>query len=234
MKLIAGLAGYPIVIVSGLAIGIDAIAHEAALEAKLLTIAFPGSSLLPSEIVPPRNRDLAKRILEHGGCLLSEFSPQTPGGTWMFPRRNRLMAGMSRATLVIEAEQKSGTLITSKLATDYNRDVLAVPGNIMSPTSRGTNMLIRMGATPITKSEDILEALGYDVHSTDKAEHARQSALFDCSPEEKNILEVLREPMTRDDICEAVHKPMYEVNITLSVMELKGLIKEEYGEVRRL
>src|SRR3989344_4788228 len=129
-KLIGELRGHPVCIVSGLALGIDRIAHEAALKAGLPTIAVPGSGLDIEVIYPKSNLGLAKDILKHGGCLLSELPPKEKATTWTFPQRNRIMAGLSRAVLIIEAEQKSGTLITSRLATEYNRDVLTVPGSI--------------------------------------------------------------------------------------------------------
>lgn len=228
-KLFSGLRGYPIVIVSGLALGTDAYAHEMALKYGLKTIAFPGSGIDPRVIAPSTNRLLAKRIVEAGGCLLSEFEPLQPAGLWTFPRRNRLMTGISRAVLITEAQDKSGTLITARLATDYNRDVLIVPGSIFSQTSIGTNSLLRLGATPITKSEDIIEALGFSV---DKSEQINRE-VKDCSPEEKEILEILIEPMSRDDLVRMIDKPMSEANSLLSIMEIKGLIKEEYGEIRR-
>ena len=130
--LIAGLQGYPVVIVSGLALGIDAIAHRAALSAKLPTVAVPGSGLAPSVLYPSTNRNLAGDILKAGGALLSEFEPDFQATAWSFPQRNRVIAGLSDATLVVEAEQKSGALITSKFATEYNRDVFTVPGSIFS------------------------------------------------------------------------------------------------------
>lgn len=163
--LIAGLAGYPISIVSGLALGIDSIAHESAILAGLHTVAFPGSSLDDDNIYPPSKRTLAEKILAAGGCLLSEYPAGTHAMPWMFPERNRLMAGMSRATLLIEAGEKSGTLITAYLALDYNRDVLVVPGNIFSPLSVGLHRLLRDGAAPVSSSADILEALGFALFS---------------------------------------------------------------------
>jgi DNA processing protein len=160
-KLIRGLKGYPIVIVSGLAIGIDTIAHETAIDAGLKTIAFPGSGLDDSVIYPRSNLKLAHDIIEMGGCLLSESEPLFKAEIYSFPKRNRLMAGMSHAVLIIEAQEESGTLITARMALDYNRDVLAVPGSILSPNSKGSNELIRQGATPITNSSELLEALGF-------------------------------------------------------------------------
>ena len=229
-KLIEGLAGYPVVIVSGLALGIDSIAHQKAIDVGLKTIAFPGSGLKEKVIYPKSNFGLAQRIIEKGGCLLSEFEPDFEATQWSFPCRNRLMTGISRAILVIEAEQKSGTLITARMATDYNRDVLAVPGSVFSPNSVGTNRLIRQGATPITNSNELLEALGFNV--TQKL--FEEKNLDNCSPEEKEILEILREPISRDDITRRLGKSTSEVNTLLSIMEIKGLIKEEMGEIRMI
>src|SRR3989344_2642579 len=131
-KLIEGLRGYPVVIVSGLALGMDAIAHRAALSAKLHCVAVPGSGLDPSVLYPATNRRLADEILKAGGVLLSEFEPNFRATAWSFPQRNRIMAGLSDAVLVIEAEKRSGTLITARLATAYHRDVFTIPGSIFS------------------------------------------------------------------------------------------------------
>ncbi|PJE58482.1 MAG: DNA-protecting protein DprA, partial [Candidatus Portnoybacteria bacterium CG10_big_fil_rev_8_21_14_0_10_36_7] len=181
-KLIAGLKGYPIAIVSGLAQGIDATSHEVALENGLFAIAFPGSGISDTALSYHPNRKLMEKIISSGGCLVSEFEPDFKATLWSFPMRNRLVAGISKAALIIEAEEKSGTLITARMALDYNREVLAVPGSIYSPNSKGTNRLIRQGATPITCSEDILEALGF---KTDKK--SKQKNLFeDANLEEKN------------------------------------------------
>ena len=234
VRLIESLAGYPIVIVSGLAMVIDTIVHETALRVGLTTIAFPGSGLDPKVLYPRTNHRLAQKIVKQGGCLLSEFEPKTEAALWTFPKRNRLMAGISQATLIIEAEKESGTLITSRLATEYNRDVMALPGNIFSPTSSGTNMLLRLGATPITRSEDILEVLGFDIEDSVESHSKRLEALADCSDEEKKILAVLREALPRDELARILNKPVHEVNETLSILEIKGLLKEEYGEIRRV
>src|SRR3989338_8094698 len=148
-SLIAGLSGAPVTIVSGLALGIDSIAHRAALRADLQTIAIPGSGLDRKVLHPHSHVNLAEEIIENGGGLISEYDDLMPAGVWAFPRRNRIMAGLCHATLVIEAERKSGTLITSRLATEYNREVGAVPGSIHSPSSEGPHMLIRLGAALI-------------------------------------------------------------------------------------
>src|SRR3989344_8878721 len=123
-KLITGLAGYPISIVSGLALGVDTCAHKAALSAGLHTLAFPGSGLDDDVLYPRSNRDFVKEILEKGGGMLSEYAPTTHSHVRYFPERNRLMVGISDAVLVIEAGAKSGTLITARLASEYNRELL--------------------------------------------------------------------------------------------------------------
>lgn len=226
--LITGLKGYPIVIVSGLAHGIDRIAHESALENALLTVAFPGSGLDDTVLYPKAQYQLAHQILESGGALVSEFKSDFAATLWSFVQRNRLMAGLAHATLVIEAENKSGTRVTARLATEYNRDVLAVPGNIFSKNSEGTNELIKLGATPITCSNDILEALGFTITETKPADLFSQ-----CSPEEESVINLLSSSKLRGELIREMNIPIHKANILLSQMELKGLIKEIGGEIRR-
>ncbi|MCC7004904.1 DNA-protecting protein DprA [Candidatus Nomurabacteria bacterium] len=227
-KLISGLRGYDISIISGLALGIDSIAHKSALQNNLKTYAFPGSGLDAGVLYPGINKKLADEIVKAGGGLISEFEPKFRATPYSFPKRNRLMAGISDAVLIIEAELKSGTLITSRLATDYNRDVLVVPGPINSKNSEGPNMLLKIGATPVTSSEDILVALGFQIDKKDKNE----KSWIDCSSEEIKILEILNEPICREDLIEKVGLPASKVNTLLSILELKGLIKEQYGEIK--
>jgi len=230
-KLIKGLKGYPIVIVSGLALGIDSIAHRAALSAGLITLAMPGSGLDPSALYPRNNVNLADEIVENGGCMISEFPPKMKSELYTFPQRNRLMAGISRATLVIEAAEKSGTLITARMALDYNRDVLVVPGSVFSSTSTGTNKLIRQGATPITSSNELLEALGFE---TEKEELTEKEKYADCGTDEMKIINLLHEPMERDDLIRESGLDIATANALLSIMEIKELIKEELGEIRKI
>ncbi|MCC6290468.1 DNA-protecting protein DprA [Candidatus Nomurabacteria bacterium] len=229
-KIISELSGYPIAIVSGLAIGIDTIAHKAALAAKLYTLAVPGSGLERRVLHPASNRQLADQILESGGALLSEFPPEYPAGLHTFPRRNRIMAGLANAVLIIEAGEKSGTLITARLATDYNRDVYAVPGSIFSAGSVGTNNLIRQGATPIMSGGDLLTALGFELPN----ESAQQKLNLDeLSEPEKKIYEILSvESMHRDELIRILELPTSEANSLLGIMEIKGIIKETMGEIR--
>lgn len=223
--LIESLRGQNVVIVSGLALGIDSIAHNKALEIGLKTVAVPGSGLDEKVLYPSLHKNLAKKIIEKGGCLLSEFEPDFKATPYSFPQRNRIMAGLSKVILVVEAEKKSGTLITARLALDYNRDVLAVPGSIMNSTSEGTNFLIKNGATPITNSSDLFEALGLkEANNEDK--------YSDCSEDELKIIEILKNPMSRDELIRESGLSASQAQVTLSIMELKGIIKETMGEIR--
>jgi len=233
-ELIKGLKGFPITIVSGLAYGIDSIAHKHALDYGLKTVAFPGSGLDKSVIYPRAHFNLAMQILESGGTLISEFSNQTEAAPWTFPKRNRLMAGISDAVLVIEAGQKSGTMITSRLALDYNRNVLAVPGSIFNLTSVGTNNLIKDGAVPITNSQDILWALGFGEEEINLFTELEQnknfaSAAKNLSDTEKQILEVLSEPLNIDQIAKKIDMPINMIIQSLTELEMKDLIFEKEG-----
>jgi DNA processing protein len=227
-KLIAGLSGYPIVIVSGLAIGIDSIAHQSALDVGLTTVAFPGSGLNRSVLYPKNNLSLALKIIKSGGCIISEFEPDFVATTYSFPQRNRLMAGISKAVLIIEAEMKSGSLITARLALDYNKDVMAVPGPVFSKNSTGVNWLIREGAIPVTTSGDVLEALGFN--NQNNLSNRYQT----CQPEEKAILDLLIEPIDRDELIILSGLETGEANALLSIMEVRGLIKESNGQILKI
>ena len=134
---------------------------------------------------------------------------------------------MSHATLVIEAELKSGTLITSKYAIEYNRDVFTVPNSIFSKTSEGPHMLLRLGATPITQPSDIVSALGLQPHDN-LFEHRDYS---DCSTDEHEVIKLLSEPLSRDEIIRQLEKPVYVTQTIIATMEIKGLIEEVMGEI---
>lgn len=159
--IISGLKGYPITIVSGLAIGMDSHAHKCALEENLNCIAFPGSGLEMDVLYPSSSKYLAEEIILSDGAVYSEFPPEAKSQPWMFPLRNRLMVGVSHAVLFIEAREKSGTNITFRLSAEFSRDALAVPGSIFSVHSEGTNRMIYEGATPILSGEDVLKWFGF-------------------------------------------------------------------------
>ncbi len=226
-KLIRGLRDQPIVIISGLALGIDSITLETALETKLKTVGVPGSGLNEKVLYPPASKNLSERILENGGALISEFEPTQEATKWTFPQRNRIMAGLADAVLVIEAEEKSGTMITARLASEYNRDVLTVPGSIFSENTSGPHKLIKLGAGLIRKSEDILEALGLD------SETKNETDLSDLSELEKEIWEILKEPKSKEEIFDHFSAETSEISGALSILEIKGLISESLGQIRR-
>ena len=195
-KLITGLAGYPISIVSGLALGVDTCAHKAALSAGLHTLVVPGSGLNDDVLYPRSNRDFAQEILKAGGGLLSEYAPDTMSRVHFFPERNRLMVGLADAVLVIEAGQKSGTLITARLASEYNRDLLCIPHRIGDPHAFGPHLFIRLGATLVTEPLHILEAL----HIAPRETGGHMVAPSDLDAVELVIWNMLEEPKTRDEV----------------------------------
>jgi DNA processing protein len=227
-NLIAGLAGYPISIVSGLALGADACAHKAALAAGLHTIAIPGSGLDEGVIYPRANAGLAKEILVAGGALISEHEPTYKARVYDFPSRNRIMAGLSHAVLIIEASNRSGTLITARLAGEYNRDLLAIPHRIGDPHGFGPHLFIRIGATLVTEPLHILEALKI----APRGEAARLEAP-NLEGAEKEVWDILLAPKTRDEILRSSPLETGEILTALISLELKGLAKEEFGAWRR-
>ncbi len=235
-ELIKGLRGYNIVIISGLAIGIDAIAHKAALDAGLKTIAVLGSGLGWDAIYPRQNVGLAKEILAAGGAIVSEHGLDYKPYKFNFPERNRIMAGLSHATLVVEAAMKSGTLITARLALDYNRDVFAVPGSIFSERSAGPHMLLSNGAMLVRTSEDILHGLGIRsfADETGSGTSSKNEKIFEqCTALERSILKTLSEPLSRTDLVrkltETSRVDMSKISVALSLLEMKGFIVESGG-----
>ena len=172
---------------------------------------------------------LARNILAEGGAILSEEEPDAKTMDYMFPKRNRIMVGLSHATLVIEAKEKSGSLITAKLATEYNRELLVVPGSIFSAESKGTHQFLRLGATAVTSPEDILVALGI---AKREGPLSLSELREDLSEEEMRVFEIIKSPLPREALIEALELPIMDVNVLLSTMEIKGLIVEELGVVR--
>jgi DNA processing protein len=224
-RLMAQLAPYQVGIVSGLALGIDGLAHEAALKAGLYTLAVPGSGLSRTVIYPRRHQALATKIVEQGGGLLSELPPTTRAATWTFPQRNRIMAGLCQATLLIEASEKSGTLITARLAVDYNRELFAIPGSIFSPTTQGTHQFLKLGATLVTSAEDIIEVM----RLIPKQYEASPRTALVLSPAARQVITLLREPRSRDELIRQLALPIAEANTLLMTLELEGHITESGG-----
>lgn len=227
-SLISGLARYPVAIVSGLALGIDAQAHTTALDVGLPTVAVLPSSTDDGSIYPASNRALAKRILARGGALISEQKGPWKAQIHNFPARNRIMAGMSKVTLIIEAGEKSGTLITARLALDYNREVLGIPHELGRETGKGVNMLLREGATLVRNPEDILEALGL------QAAPEQKTLPTDLTTVEITILDALADPCVKDELIEETGLSAQEANIALSSLLIRGLIVERLGKIERI
>jgi DNA processing protein len=217
------LAGAGLTIVSGLARGIDAEAHRAALEAGGRSIAVMGCGV--DTIYPAEHARLAQQIMECG-ALVSDYAPGTPPDAANFPPRNRIIAGLSLATIVVEAGEQSGALLTAGYAADQGRDVFAVPGSVFSPASRGTNRLIQDGAQPAIEPNDILSALDL----VRVAEHRQARMLLPDSPTEARLLEILgRDPLHMDAIRLRAELPIEEVSSALAMMELKGLVRHVGG-----
>jgi DNA processing protein len=231
-KLIQSLSGTDTIIVSGLALGIDAIAHKAALDAGLRTVAVLGNGLSDSVLYPKQHLGLAHEIINKGGALISEYPPDFEAKQYSFPARNRILVGLAHAVLVIEAGEKSGTLITARLGTEYNRDVLAVPGDIRSEGSKGPHMLIRLGATPITSTRDLREALNL-TENTHESLNNQKELFGHLSLQEKRLLDILYEPKSKDVFLAEAKLSTSEGLVELTSLELKGLIKEELGVIRR-
>ena len=221
---IAGsLARNGLTIISGLARGVDSIAHQAALHAGGRTIAVLGSGL--DRIYPPENRQLAEQI-KANGALISEFSPNTPPEASNFPQRNRLISGLSLAVVVVEAGERSGALITASFAADQGREVFSVPGNITSPGSKGTNRLIQNGAHPLLSAEQVLETLELSM----VAEHRSARVALPGDALEAQLFETLgSEPLHIDEITNRTEIPVEKVTATLALMELKGMVRQVGG-----
>ena len=185
---------------------------------------IPGGGIDDSVIYPASHKKLAHRILEAGGCLLSEFEPTFKATKWSFPMRNRLQAGISEATLLIEAAEKSGTLITARLCVDYNRELLVVPGSIFSKQHAGVHQFLKLGATPVTTSEDILRELNLDPPET-----PTQVTLPTLSPDEQLVLAALHEPLQRDELIRKLDMDITKATQLIMMMELSGWIVQTGG-----
>ncbi len=216
-ELTASLVRAGLTIVSGLALGIDALAHRTAVDTSGRTIAVLACGL--DSIYPAANRSLGEAILQSGGALVSELPLGTPPLKHHFPFRNRIISGMSLGTLVVEAAADSGSLITARHALEQNRQVFAVPGSIFNPASVGPNNLLKMGAKPVTDVRDILEELNLGSRET---QILTQEIIGD-NPEEDAIIKILkREPTHVDLIIKSSGLPAPIVAATLTIMEMKG------------
>jgi DNA processing protein len=222
-KIIPSLVRAGATIVSGLAYGVDALAHEIALEHGGTCVAVFGSGV--DVIYPSIHRSLVDRILLNGGLIISEQSLGVRPQAAFFPARNRIISGLAKATVVIEAKKKSGSLITARFALDQNREVYAVPGSIFQKNQEGTNQLISQGAYPLTDAEQLLVQLNL---STDEVSQTAAVLSFD-TPEEQELYEFLKEPLDLDMLCQQSSLEATQINQILSMMELKGMVKAVQG-----
>lgn len=223
-RIAADLAAAGVTVVSGLAVGIDAAAHAAALEAGGGTVAVLGCGV--DVVYPPGNRTLGERIAAEG-ALVSEYPPGRPPDPGNFPARNRIVAGLSMATVVVEAGEQSGALITAGQAAEQGGEVFAVPGSIFSPVSAGANRLLADGAGVARSADDVLSALSL-YHAAAQRE-AR--ALLPASPQEAAILAQLAgEPLHVDEIGRALAVESASISSALTIMELKGLVRPVGGQ----
>lgn len=217
----SALARAGAVVASGLALGCDAAAHKGALQAGGQVIAVLGSGCDDVSLSPKTNLKLAHELVQHG-CLMSEYPDGTPPAAWQFPARNRIIAGMSHAVVVVEATTDSGSLITARLALDYNRDVYALPSAITSPHGAGTNMLIHEGATIVPSIEMLLLDLEFSPaqpHLTNHPQH--------------NILEHLSEPLSLDELLQIITIPRVDLMRILSLLEMEGAVRTQDGKYTR-
>ncbi|MFZ5822411.1 MAG: DNA-processing protein DprA, partial [Chloroflexota bacterium] len=217
------LAGNGVTVVSGLARGVDAIAHQAALRAGGRTLAVLGSGV--DRIYPPENRALAEQVCEHG-ALLSDYAPGAAPESANFPPRNRIISGLSMAVVVVEAGETSGALITAEFAAEQGREIFAVPGSILAPQSKGANKLIQQGALPLLSASDVMQALNL----TRVGQHkAARKAIPSDAVEAKLMGALGDEPLHVDEIRNQTGLPVEKVSATLIMMELKGMVRQVGG-----
>lgn len=216
-KLTSELARQGFAIVSGLALGVDGVAHQAALDVGGYTVAVLACGL--DRFYPAAHHNLAKQILASGGAIVSEYPVATEPQPHNFINRNRIVSGLCDGLLITEATERSGTMHTTKFALEQGRTVMAVPGNITSPTSQGTNNLIKTGATPITSLDDILHALGL-------TEKKLETLVVAASSEEATIINLLQSGVTYiGDLQDSSHLSPEHFNQTLTMLEISGKIR---------
>jgi DNA processing protein len=227
-KMIAQLGDNEIVIVSGMARGIDTAAHEAALGAGLKTIAVMGSGF--DNIYPTSNKTLFSKIINGNGAVISEYYPDKKPDAFRFPQRNRIISGFSKGTLVVEAGLKSGALITARLCLEQNRELMCLPGLIANPNTQGTHKLLKDGAGLVTCSEDILNYLQWT--QSDNINKNNEDKKIELNKEESNIYDILNyEAIEIDKIIFLSGLTIGDIMVTLTSLELKGLITQTNGEM---
>ena len=215
------LANNKITIISGMALGTDTLAHQAAIAVKGRTIAVLGSGIDTQSIYPYTNKSLSE-IITNNGAVISEYSYGTLPLKQHFPSRNRIISGLSLGTLIIEAPENSGALITARSALEQNRDVFAIPGNIYSLNSKGPNNLIKQGAKPITCAQDILDELNLSMATT----YQQTKEIIPETKEEEILLNIItKEPIHINKLVQKTKMPAHQINAALTMMEMKGKVR---------
>ncbi len=232
--LLSAFSPSEVIIVSGLALGIDALAHHHALENKLTTLSIPGSGLAKEVLYPKSNYMLAQKILESGGCLLSEYEDTTKAALWSFPARNRLMASLSDAVLLIEAEEKSGTLITARYALELGINCAIIPNSIFSPNSKGTHALLKDGAIPITSHDDIRELLHLKERDFYTEEKNDTEIIKNLNDHERIIFTLLTEKKSIDTLIIESKLSPQEIMIAITNLEIQRYVQNTFGELQRI
>ena len=230
--IVIGLADSRVTIVSGLAFGVDSVAHQTALDNGLPTIAVLGTGIDDKSIYPNSNLTLAQEILKNEGLIVSEYPPGSKGYKGNFPARNRIISGLSKGVLIVEAPEKSGALITTAFATEQNRDVFAVPGNIFSLNSKGPNMLIQRGAKPVFSAQDILGTYYQNLELNLQP----KSHISTKDPAERTILAILDEKgeQTMDEIIRGSGIEAPQILAAISMLEIRGRIKQRSGKYQKI
>ena len=219
-SVISGLKNSPITIVSGLAYGIDAKAHTSAIENNLKTIGVIASGL--DTIYPMQNKGIYEKIIDEAGVIFSEYPLGVKPIQMNFPQRNRIVVGMSKGTLVGEAQVKSGAMISANLTLDYDRELMCIPGNILNPNTSGIYHLIKNGASIICNSDDLLNSMGWAIIHNEKENEKNELSDF-----QKEVLEIVSmEEKTFDEIVCAIKEDVSKIMVVLTELELKGLIKQ--------
>ena len=217
-KLARELAAKGIVVISGLALGVDGIAHAAALDAGGTTLAVLANGL--STVYPAAHRDLAEKIIQQGGALISEYSPDTPARSHQFLERNRIVSGLADAIIITEAAARSGTLNTAAHALTQGKEVFVVPGNITSPMSLGCNTLLKQGATPITSAEDVLNVIAPELLTS------QTSLPLGTNELETDVIQLLANGERDGDQIQAkLNISATELSVALTMLEINGAIR---------
>lgn len=227
-KIISEFNGTDICIVSGLALGIDSCAHKAAIDNNISTIGVIASGF--DYIYPTQNKDLYKKIENESGIIFSEYWPTFQPLQWRFPHRNRIVTGLSKGTLVAEAAIKSGALISANLCLEQNRELMCMPGLITNPNTEGIYKLIKNGASVITRAQDILDTLDWQLEQVNQ-KHQNILEIMKLTNEEKEIFTIIAtEPTTFDSLLSQTSMKLSDLMVLLTNLEIKGYIKQTDGE----